>query len=444
MSLRPLSSEDASTDDAFAAAMAAFRLWPGAKIAVAVSGGADSMALLRFLQKWSDENHVTLHALTVDHCLRDASAGEAAQVGAWSAMLGVAHTTLQWDEGAALRGQPRSVQSDAREARYGLLTAWCAAHDVTHLFIGHHADDQIETFLLRLSRGSGVDGLAAMASMSVRDGIVIARPLLSFAKAELVAVCRDAGQGWIEDPSNENTASTRVRFRQSRALLAREGLTDERLLATVAHLQRAKAALDYAVAGLLTSACVWDDLGVATLHIPSFAAAPEEIALRALSRVLVGASWHVYGPRFDGLERIHQRLTSGPWQNATLHGAVLEREGDLLRVFRESAAIPDATEIKSSSFVWDGRFRMSLPKSDTRLLTVRSLSPAVWREIAEGAADSPAGHAPARIRANLPAIYDNHGLLAVPHAIYLRPDAAALGLVVTCISASHTRGDAEL
>ena len=444
MSLQPLSTANASTRDTFAGAMAALRLWPGARIAVAVSGGADSMALLHMLQKWTDEHHVALHALTVDHCLRDASAGEAAQVGAWSAALGVAHTTLSWEEGAALRGQPRSVQSDAREARYDLLTTWCVANGVTHLFVGHHADDQIETFLLRLSRGSGVDGLAAMAPATVRDGIVIARPMLSLAKAELAAICREAGQAWIDDPSNENTASARVRFRQSRALLAREGLTDDRLLATVGHLQRAKAALDYAVASLLTSACVWDELGVATLHIRSFAAAPDEISLRALSRVLVGASGQVYGPRFEGLERIHQRLKSGPWQNATLHGAVLEREGDLLRVFRESAAIPDTTEIKSTSFVWDGRFRLTRSNVDTRLLTVRSLTPATWREIAESAADSPAGQAPARVRAILPAIYDSQGLVAVPHAAYLRKDAAVLGLGVACISPSHTRGDAEL
>ena len=444
MSLQPLSKANTSTRDAFTAAMAGFRLWPDAKIAVAVSGGGDSMALLRLLQKWSDEHHVTLYALTVDHCLRDASADEAAQVGAWSATLGVPHTTLRWEEGAELRGQPRSLQSEAREARYGMLTAWCAIHNFSHLFIGHHADDQIETFLLRLSRGSGVDGLAAMAPLSVRDGILIARPLLGIAKAELLAVCREAGQAWIDDPSNENTASARVRFRQSRAFLVREGLTDERLLATVAHLQRAKAALDYAVNALLMSACVWDELGVATLHIPSFAAAPDEISLRALSRVLVGASGQIYGPRFEGLERVHQRLKAGPWQNATLHGAVLEREGDLLRVFRESAAIPDTTEIKTAHLVWDGRFRVTCEKLDAGLLTVRALTPTAWREIAEGAADSPAGHAPARIRATLPAIYDTHGLVAVPHAAYLRSDAASLALVVACISGSHTRGDAEL
>jgi len=442
---QPLNSGEASIRDTFAAAMGAFHLTPDAKVAVAVSGGADSMALLRLLHAWASDKAITLHALTVDHALRDASRDEAEQVATWAAAMGAAHTILRWDEGAALRGQQRSLQNDARAARYGLLTAWCTAHDFTHLFVAHHADDQVETFLLRLSRGSGVDGLAAMAPATVRDDIVIARPLLGFAKAELIAFCRDAGQPWIDDPSNENPVSARVRFRQSRALLAREGLTDERLLATVAHLQRAKAALDHAVAELLASACTWDDLGVATLHVPAFVAAPDEIALRALARVLVGASGQIYGPRFEGLERLHRSLTRGPWQDATLHGAVLEREGEYLGVFRESAAIADATECKNQSCVWDGRFRLS--GFSAGQMFIRPLTAALWREIAAGAADSPAAKAPARVRVTLPAIYDSQGLLAVPHAGYFRRDniaAGALGLGVTCISAAHTRGDAEL
>ena len=448
MSLRPHSRVNTSIRDAFGAAMAAFKL-PPAKIAVAVSGGGDSMALLHLLREWCAGNGVTLHALTVDHCLRDAAADEAAQVAQWCLALEIPHTTLRWEEGRTLRGQLRSFQNEARDARYGLLTAWCAAHDVTHLFVGHHADDQIETFLLRLSRGSGVDGLAAMACATVRDGILVARPLLGFAKTDLLAVCREAGQAWIEDPSNENTASARVRFRQSRALLAREGLTDDRLLSTIAHLQRAKAALDFAVTQLLTAACTWDELAVANLDVPSLRAAPEEVGLRALARVLAGASGQTYGPRFEGLGRLYRCLTAGPWQNATLHGAVLEREGSLLRVFRESAALPDtmnvrAVDVSAGSVVWDGRFRLTLADLGGRRLTVRPLTPAVWRDIAEGSADSPAARVPARVRATLPAVFDSEGLVAVPHAVYLRPGVGALGLGVTCISASHTRGDAEL
>ena len=428
--------------------MAAFRLSRDAKVAVAVSGGSDSMALARLLGAWAGDNATTLHVLTVDHCLREAGAEEAKQVAAWCAEAGLLHTTLRWDEGAALRGQPRSFQSEAREARYKLLTTWCAANACTHLFVGHHADDQIETFLLRLSRGSGVDGLAAMASAVARDGIVIARPLLGFSKAELTDYCREIGQGWVEDPSNENTASARVRFRQARGILAREGLTDDRLLATIGHLQRARAALDHAVWALLSSACVWDELGVATLHIRSLASAPDEIGLRALSRILMGASGQVYGPRFEGLERVFHTLKSGPWHDATLHGAVLERDGDVLRVFRESAAIASAMECDGASFVCDGRFRITLSCVENQdLPTVSALTPALWREIAEGAKGSLAAAAPARVRATLPAIVDREGLLAVPHAAYLRPNGTTLSLGrvdVACISAAHTMCGAEL
>src|SRR5690606_25207264 len=148
-----------------------------------------------------------------------------------------------------------------------------------HLFLAHHADDQVETFLLRLARGSGVDGLAAMAPSSVRDGVIIARPLLAFPKAGLEATCRAAGQGWIEDPSNASEASGRVRFRKARALLESEGLTRERLLATVAHMQRSRAALEHMVSDLLAAICARDDAGAARLAVAPLVGAPEEIAL---------------------------------------------------------------------------------------------------------------------------------------------------------------------
>ena len=199
---------------AFAEAMAAFPLVDRRGIAIAVSGGSDSMALLLLLREWCANRHVTLTALTVDHCLRDASGTEAAQVTAWCATLGVTHVVLPWAMGASQRGLSRSPQAAARTARYDLLSGWCRANGYASLCVAHHADDQIETFFLRLARGSGVDGLAAMAPNSRRAGIDILRPLLSFRKDALEATCVAAGQGWVEDPSNGSRKSTRVRFRQ--------------------------------------------------------------------------------------------------------------------------------------------------------------------------------------------------------------------------------------
>lgn len=424
--MQPERTADTSVSAAqFAAAMAPFRCAPGAKIAVAVSGGADSMALARLAAQWGQEREMAVVGVTVDHRLRDAAAGEAAQVSGWLAAHLIPHTVLRWDEGLEARALARSAQNAARDARYRLMTDWCAAQGCAHLLVAHHADDQVETFLLRLARGSGVDGLAAMAASLRRDGIIVARPLLGFTKAQLVATCQALGQPWIEDPSNGNPAGARVRFRQARQLLEREGLTRERLLATVGHLQRAKAALDYAVSALLDQAA-WDAFGVARLPLAALLAAPEEIALRALARLLTAAGGQTYGPRFENLARLHAALTSGPWSDATLHGCMVSREGPMLVVAREPAHIDDEKILRGNgNVIWDARFNLTLAVDDpAATFTVSRLSSRVTvlpESLREGLAAIPS-----RVRESLPALFDSHGLAAVPHAGYIRADIAAL------------------
>ncbi len=438
------------TSAQFAAAMAGFRLAPGARIAVGVSGGGDSMALVRLLAAWAVPNKVSVHALTVDHRLREAAAHEARQVAAWLDLHDIPHAVLCWNDGPHARTLTRSAQSAARAARYGLMTDWCQANACSHLFVAHHADDQVETFLLRLSRGSGVDGLAAMAPTVLRDGIVIARPLLGFTKVQLIEACRAMDQPWIDDPSNTSAASTRVRFRQAQALLEREGLTRDRLLATVGHLQRARAALDHAVAELLDRGS-WDAYGVARLSVTDLLGAPEEIALRALARVLTAAGGQAYGPRFESLTRLYGRTTSGPWSDATLHGCLISRAGDVLLVSREPAQITeDKTLGPNASVIWDGRFKLSLTATwPTPVFTISRLGSTDLKALSE-AQCAKVGDIPARVRATLPALFDSDGLAALPHGGYMRADVAALPgfrLGLTSISAEKagcSSGDAKL
>ncbi len=402
------------------------------------------MTLVRLLARWGRERQIAVYGLTVDHQLREAAATEAAQVGVWLKSNDIPHAVLRWNDGPHARALTRSAQSAAREARYRLMTDWCLANDCTHLFVAHHADDQVETFLMRLSRGSGVDGLAAMAPSTTRDGVVIARPLLGFTKAQLTATCRALNQPWIEDPSNQNAASTRVRFRQAQEILEREGLTRERLLATVGHLQRARAALDYAVAELLQRGA-WDVFGVARLPVADLIAAPEEIALRALARLLTAAGGQSFGPRFESLARLYGRLTAGPWSDATLHGCSIVRDGADLVISRELAQITeDKTLAGNSSVVWDGRFKLTI--------AVGGPSPVFTiTRFANSKSDVPLlTDIPARVRGTLPALFDSNGLAAVPHAGYVRADIAGLqgfSLGVTHISAFMTDlagGDAKL
>jgi tRNA(Ile)-lysidine synthase len=427
MALESPDSVGTVSPEAFCAAMAQFNIRPGAAIAIAVSGGADSLALAILLSHWAGHHDIHLHALTVDHQLRDDAAAEAKQVGEWLSARSILHTVLRWDEGIHIRDVGASPQQAARDARYRLMSEWCEANSCAHLFVAHHADDQVETFLMRLARGSGVEGLAAMSPMVRHGSVCIARPLLDFTKLQLIGVCRAHDQTWIEDPSNESDKSTRVRFRQAQEMLEREGFTRHRLLATARHMRRAKAALDHAVTQLLEQACTVDDYGVARMTVQALVRAPEEIALRCLSRVLSAVSGSAYGPRFANLEGLNHRIVSEPWRDATLHGCIIARDGANLIVCRESAQISCDMDIAvESKLIWDGRYRVSFgSRDDSRLGTNFKLSPLTriaWQTLRRCGASSPLEKLHPRIRASLPAIFDSAGLAAVPHAGYVRDD----------------------
>ncbi len=187
-------------------------------VLIAVSGGPDSTALLYLVSHWAARvGGPAVYAATVDHGLRPESAAEAAAVGALAAKLGVPHATLRW---TGPKPETR-LQERAREARYELLVTHARKIGAEGLVVAHHLDDQAETVLMRLTRGSGISGLAGMAAVSARDGLTLLRPLLEATKAELVAVCDAAGLAYARDPSNADEAYTRVRLRK---VLADEGL----------------------------------------------------------------------------------------------------------------------------------------------------------------------------------------------------------------------------
>src|SRR5579863_7596340 len=148
------------------------------------------MALTLLTERWVRARGGALTALTIDHRLRRDSAGEARQVGAWLGARGIGHCILPW-EGPR---PTRSIAAAARAARYGRLEAWCGEHGVLHLLVAHQREDQAETLLLRLARGSGLDGLAGMAAVVEHPNCRILRPLLDQSRARLVAVLRGGGQ----------------------------------------------------------------------------------------------------------------------------------------------------------------------------------------------------------------------------------------------------------
>lgn len=195
---------------AFAAALAGFGPFEAApQLAVAVSGGADSLALVLLADAWARARGGSVTALTVDHRLRPDSAAEAAQVGRQMRDFGIAHHILCWSDDKP----PGGLQARARDARYRLLEDWCAGQGVLHLLTGHTADDQAETLLLRLRRGSTLHGLAGMTALAERPWGRLLRPLLACRHADLCDALRRAGLGWSEDPSNRDPRFARSRLR---------------------------------------------------------------------------------------------------------------------------------------------------------------------------------------------------------------------------------------
>jgi tRNA(Ile)-lysidine synthase len=294
--------------------------------------------------------------------------------------------------------------------------------------VAHHADDQAETFLLRLARGSGVDGLAAMAPLTERAGVRLARPLLAIPKARLVDYLGGIGQPWIEDLSNTDESYGRVRLRAARSVLEQAGLSTDRLLATAEHMQRARAALETLAQKLLAETCVWDGCGVGRIALTPFLAAPEDIALRALARLLMTASGQFYRPRFERLHRLYESLRTGPWRDATLHGCILMREGAALTVAREAAQIAGERVLRpGETAIWDGRFEIAAAGREFRLRRL------LLKDVAAELRDAPGWkEIPVQARETLPALFDSEGLAAVPPLNYVRADlATSPGVSVT-------------
>src|SRR5438876_4631205 len=217
-------------------------------IAVAVSGGPDSMALAILADRWARQRGGQAWALTVDHRLRPESAAEAQAVAEWLIARAIAHEVLVWADPKPAGG----IQEAARAARYRLLTMWCRDRVCLHLLTAHHREDQAETHLIRRRAGSGIDGLAGMSAVREMPGLRLVRPLLQVPKARLLALLAAERQPFLSDPSNQNPAFERSRLRQGGAALADAALG--RLSEELRDLGRQRIAREHALGAVLACA----------------------------------------------------------------------------------------------------------------------------------------------------------------------------------------------
>jgi tRNA(Ile)-lysidine synthase len=250
-------------------------------LVLAVSGGPDSIAMMWLAARWrrAVKRGPQLVAVTIDHGLRSEAAREARAVKHFAKTLDLPHRTLRWSGAKPKTGLPAA----ARDARYRLLAKAARAAGATHVLTAHTQDDQAETLLMRMARGSGIAGLAAMARQSQRDGVVLARPLLQIPKARLVATLKKAKIGFADDPTNRDSSFTRPRLRALMPALAAEGFDARNLTRLAARMARANAALEVLVDGAERYLELGDS-AQAGFDADAFAALAEEIRLRLLLR----------------------------------------------------------------------------------------------------------------------------------------------------------------
>jgi len=309
-------------------------------LGIAVSGGSDSMALLAIL---AGQTGRSLHVATVNHRLRPGAAADVALVAARARSFGLPHTELTWDDWSG-RG---NLQAEARNARKRLITDWAQKNEISFVATGHTQDDQAETLLLRLARGSGVDGLAAIPPYATQDGITWLRPLIGTSRGELQSWLRSNGETWADDPSNSDPRFDRTKARAAVAALAPLGLSRAGLAETAGRMREASQVLDnaaYAVAARHLSQQGADLL----IPVEALSGAMLDTRNRLLAHLLQTVSGQVYRPRFSALGAAIKAVASG--QTHTLHGCLLTQRNGVLRVSREPAAV---AMLSSQGPIWD-------------------------------------------------------------------------------------------
>jgi len=395
---------------------------PGsAPIGVAVSGGADSLALTLLLADWAVLRGRPVHAFTVDHGLRPEAADEAGWVAEVCAARFIPHTILRPDPPPA----PHADQAAARAVRYDALTAACRDAGIGELALAHHRDDQAETLLLRARADSGPAGLAGMPAARERGGVRLLRPLLPVARAHLEATVAAHGLDWVRDPSNADRRYARTRVREAMPLLARQGLDGETLAGIAQSLGRARHVVERARNALLARAVRLDPAGFATIDREAWGDPPPALARAALSQLLCAVGGRTQAPRAQRLDRLARALHAGETRGRTLGGCrIVPRRGDWV-VLREVGRTPATPLAPGRETRVDGRFTVRLADTAPAGLTAAPLGDAGWAGLTAADPALRATPVPSPARPALLAIRDRYGPRHVPDLHWTRADADA-------------------
>jgi tRNA(Ile)-lysidine synthase len=340
------------------------------KPGVAVSGGSDSMAVLHLMVQagWN------VRAVTVDHRLRAEAAKEAAFVAQVCAGLGVSHDILIWDHGK-VRG---NLMAAARDARYGLMADWARAQGMTHVVLGHTADDQAETFLMGLQRAAGLDGLSGMRLAWQHDGVTFARPFLHVTRVRLRDYLEKRHLGWVDDPTNEDEGYTRIKARKVLEALKPLGISADHLARVAENLAMAQSVVRIAVSAAV-SGVVREVAGGLVMERQAFESLQCEVQRRILLAAFAWMTGAGHPPRGEAVDRVQTAIRAS--RDTTLAGCRIRATAATIRILREPRALAGLET--PTTVAWDHRWRLDGPHGDG--LTIRALSDGLrqvpdWRD----------------------------------------------------------------
>lgn len=308
------------------------------KIAVAVSGGADSLALTLLLHEFCKSKKIKLFAVTIDHKIRKNSAKEAQELGKILAKKKISHKTLQVDH---KKIPQKNIEAKLREARYELLHDFCAKNKIEFLFLGHHLGDVAENFLIRLFRGSGLDGLSTMKEISDYKKIKLVRPLLDFEKDDLKKFLVSKKIKWFEDETNDDEKFLRNKIRKFFESFAEKNLIQKRIKNATDEIARMRDLFDDMMLAQAKEMLEFNKMGYFLIDLKKFQKIEEKIALKILALVLMEVSGEIYKPRLEKLKNFYEHLVKNSEIKPRNFYGCMAKKFDAKRVviFREKGAL---------------------------------------------------------------------------------------------------------
>ncbi len=325
------------------------------RVALAVSGGRDSMALMHLIYRWKQKftPNIEVQIVTVNHNMRKASAGECEFVRKASTDYGFTHKILSWEHEPIVT----CIQERARNARYQLILDYIRKVDIDTILTAHTADDNIETFFMRLAKGSGLNGLKSINKIRYENGSQIMRPLLSLSRALITEILTSTNNEWIDDPTNKDTNFERVRVRNNIDLLSKLNISSDNLTKTIQRLDRTHEALSYIADSISRQSVKVSQLGYAEIDFDKLCHYPNEIILRVFAKALTDINGGKVS--LSSLENIYEGILETT-KSMTLNGCLIIPQNNKYIIVRESRGITPIEVNINEQISWDGRFDVQL------------------------------------------------------------------------------------